>query len=105
MAFVNLVALTLEIRPKVAAGVRAFIPIQAEPAQAIVDRGRGFLGVAGFVRVLDAQNKRAAVMAREKPVEERGARAADVQVTGRRRSKADANGVHRRTTLATDEHR
>ena len=64
---------------------------EPEPAQSIVDRRGRFFGVAGFVGVLDAQDKRAAVMPREEPVEERRARAADVQITGGRRSKADAN--------------
>ena len=42
------------------------------------------------VGVLDAQHEHAAVAAREQPVEERRARAADVQVAGGRRREADA---------------
>ena len=38
--------------------------------QAVVNGGGGFLGVARFVGVFDAQNKFAAVMSREEPVEQ-----------------------------------
>ena len=42
------------------------------------------------VGVLDAQHEHPAVAARKQPVEQRRPRTADVQVAGRRRSKADA---------------
>ena len=60
------------------------VPLQAEPRQPVEDRGDRGLGRAGAVGVLDAQEERAAVMAREQPVEERRAGAADVQEAGRR---------------------
>ena len=50
--------------------------------QPVVNCGGSFFGVARFVGVFDAQNECAAVMPREEPVEERGARAADVEVAG-----------------------
>src|SRR5262249_17759518 len=43
------------------------------------------------VRVFDAKDERAAVTPGEKPVEERRTGAADVQVTGRRRRKSNAD--------------
>ena len=92
MPLVNVVALALEIRPEIAANLRTFVPIEPEPAQPVVDRRGRFLGVARLVRILDAQDERAAVMPREEPVEQRGARAADVQIAGGRWSEANADG-------------
>ena len=60
----------------------AFVPIQSEPAQSFINRGDCFLSVARFVRVFDAQNKFAAMMSGEKPVEECGTGSADVEITG-----------------------
>ena len=48
------------------------------------------------IRVLDAQDELAAVMPGEEPIEESGARAADVQIAGRAGREAGANG-HRGT--------
>jgi len=48
------------------AGERAFIPVEAEPAQAVEDDVHGFLGIARGVGVLDAQDKRAAGVAGRK---------------------------------------
>ena len=50
------------------------------------------VGAAGAVGVLDAQDERAAVVAREQVVVERGARVADVQRPGRGRRDPDADG-------------
>ena len=56
------------------------------------------LGGARAVRVLDAEDEDAAVVAGEGPVEERGPGAADVEVAGGARGKADADGLgHRRS--------
>ena len=54
----------------------------------VEDRVDRRVGRALAVGVLDAQHEGAAVMAREEEVEERRARAADVQVAGRARSEA-----------------
>ena len=82
--------LRLEVRGVRPADVRPFVPVEAEPAQAVDDPRdhlpRRSLGVG----VLDAQHERAAMPPREQPVEERRARAADVQVAGRRRCEPDA---------------
>jgi len=45
------------------------------------------------VGVLDAQDERATVVPRERPVVDRGARPADMQVAGGTRCETDANGV------------
>ena len=97
-ALVILVALALEIGTAIAfaraggvAGERAFVPVQAEPAQAVEDDVDGFLGVARGVGVLDAQDERAAGVAGVEPVEQGGARAADVQKTGGTGSKTNTN--------------
>ena len=87
--------LALKIRPEITANMRTFIPDQPEPVQPVINRGRSFLCIARFIRILDAQNKRPAVMAREEPVEKRRARAADVQITSRRWSETNTNsGIH-----------
>ena len=96
-ALVIFFPLGLEIRAAIAlagaGGVACygtFIPIESEPAQAVEDDVHGFLAVPRGVSVFDAQNERAAGVAGVKPVEQRSARAADVQVTGGRRSKTNA---------------
>ena len=53
-------------------------------------RAGALVGAARFVGVLDAEEELAAVLARVEPVEERRARAADVQVAGGRRREAEA---------------
>ena len=58
---VDLIALTLEIRTEISADLRTFVPVEPEPAQPVVDRGRSFGRVARFVGILDAQDKCAAV--------------------------------------------
>src|SRR5579862_8068616 len=69
-----------------------FIPAQIEPFQAVengVERG---LGVAVDIRVVDAQDHRAAGVTRIKPVENKGARAPDVEEAGGLGCEADARG-------------
>ena len=61
------------------------VPIEPEPAHPVEDRVDRRLGRARAVGILDPQQELAAVMAREQPVEQRGARAADMQKAGRRR--------------------
>ena len=79
----------------VALEVRALIddllvPRQAEPLESLEDRARALVGAARLVGVLDAEEELAAELLGVEPVEERGARAADVEVAGRRRSEAEA---------------
>src|SRR5881394_3170827 len=71
------------------------IPIKPEPREPVEDDLRVFVGGARFVRVLDTQQKLAALAAGEEPVEERRSGAADVEVASGGGSEADAD-VHRR---------
>ena len=79
------------------------VPLQAEPGQAIQDGLDGGRGGARAVGVLDTQQVFAAVMAGKQPVEERSARAADMQKAGRRGRKTgdDLLGHEREKHLAT----
>ena len=92
VAFVDVVALALEVGAEVTALAGALVPVEAEPFQAVVDDLHGVDGVAGLVGVLDAQDELAAVVPREEPVEQGGARPADVQKAGGRRGETDADG-------------
>ena len=76
-----------------AADFRPLVPVETEPAQAVENAVDHFARRSLGVRVFDAQHERAAVPAREEPVEQRRAGAADVQVTRRRRGKTDADHV------------
>ena len=83
--------LGLKVRSVRSADQRAFVPVEAEPAQAVENafdhrRGRPF-----GVGILNSQHEGAAMAPCEEPIEQRRAGAADVEVAGRRRSEADAN--------------
>ena len=91
VALVQFRALTLQIRSEIAADVRTFVPVQAEPFKPPVNGGHRFLGVPLDIGVFDAQNEFAAVMARKQPVEQCGARTADVQISSRRGGKPNAD--------------
>src|SRR5207244_6589032 len=69
------------------------VPVQAEPAQRLLDVLRRLLDLAARVGVLDPQAELTALVPGEEPVEERGVNAADVQEAGRARSHAD-DGRH-----------
>jgi hypothetical protein len=81
------------------AGERTFIPVQAEPAEAVEDDFHGRLRVARGVGVLDAQDEGATRVAGIEPVEERGAGAADVEKAGGTGGEADSrfHGVKRKS--------
>ena len=70
---------------------RRLVGVEAEPAQPVEDRVDRTLGRALPVGVLDAQQVAAAMVPGEQPVEQRRPRAADVQITGGRRSEAYNN--------------
>ena len=75
-------------RPELRLVIFVAVPIEAEPAHPVEDRVDRLLGRAGLVGVLDAQQEFAAVVAGEQPVEQRRARAADVQEAGRARARS-----------------
>ena len=62
---------------------RLAVPVEPEPVEAVEDRVDRGLGRALAVGVLDAQQERAAEALGVEPVEQRRARAADVQEAGR----------------------
>ena len=71
---------------------RTLVVVQAKPVHRLqdgVDRG---LGAALAVGVLDPQDELTALAARLQPAIQRGARAADVEVAGRGRGEAGADG-------------
>ena len=73
---------------------RPFVPLEPQPLQAVED-GRDELRLRAVgVRVLDPEDEDSAVVPGEKPVVERGARAAHVEVTRRRGREADSNFGH-----------
>src|ERR1043166_6642044 len=81
----------LKIGAKISAGLRTFVPIESEPAEPVINGLRGFLRVARPIGVFNPQNQRAIGVPGVEPVEQGGARSADVEETGGRWSKADAN--------------
>jgi hypothetical protein len=72
---------------------RSLVPFEAEPAHAIEDALHHVLGGTLEVGIFDAQNKNAAGVAGEKPVEEGSPRAAHMQKAGRRGRKTNTRGL------------
>src|SRR5688572_17732598 len=66
-------------------------PGQPQPAEVAADALGEFLGRALRVRIVEAQPERAAGLAGEQPVEQRGAHVANVQAPGGARRKADGD--------------
>jgi len=93
----------LQIRAEISTDVGAFVPIEAKPLESVTNRRHRFLDVACSVGVFDAQNEFAAVMPCEKPVEKRRARPTDVQITGGRGGKTNADfRIHSKINSPTD---
>ena len=72
---------------------RVAVPLDAEPGEPVEDGGDRRLGRALAVGVLDPQQHLAAAPAGIEPVEQRGARSADMQEAGGRGGKAGDDGV------------
>ncbi len=68
------------VRP---ADLRPFVPVDADPAEAVEDSPDGVLDVPLLVGVVDPEDELAAVMAGQQPVEQGRPHPADVQETGR----------------------
>jgi hypothetical protein len=66
------------------------VPVEPQPAQPVEDAVEPDVGAADRIGVLVAQQEGAALAAGEHPVEQRGARASDVERAGRRRAEANA---------------
>src|ERR1700683_4227297 len=65
------------------------VPAQIEPAEPIEDGVKRDLCIAFDIGVVDAQNHGSPEAPGEEPVENEGPGAADVKISGGRRSKAD----------------
>jgi len=70
----------LQVRRVRPADDRALVPVETEPAQTVENARDHLVGRSLQIGVLDAQHEHAARVPREQPVEERGTRAADVEV-------------------------
>ena len=75
---------------------RAFVPVESQPSQHVLDPQHPFVTGACLIGVLDAQDEGSPVVTSEEPVEQRGARRADVQGTRRSRREPDPNVTHQR---------
>src|SRR4051812_5749259 len=84
-------ALGLPVGSARAAGIGSLVPVEAEPPQVAQDGLLGLARRALDIRVLDAQDERPAGSAREQPVEQRGSRVADVELTGRAWGETEAH--------------
>jgi hypothetical protein len=62
---------------------RAFVPVESQPRERVLDRGDPLRARPGDVGVLDAEGEGPPLVAGEQPVEQRGVGAADVEGTGR----------------------
>src|SRR5207247_9776524 len=80
VTLVKFCALALQIRTKLAANMRPFVPIQAEPFQTFVNGGHCFLGITLPVSVFNSLHEFFSVMSRKQPVEQCSARAANVEI-------------------------
>src|SRR3989442_13363553 len=83
--------LGLPVRTPRSADIGPLVPVEAEPAQVGDDARLRLASRSIGVGVLDAEDIGAALPAREQPVEQRGARVADVKMAGRTRSKSNAH--------------
>ncbi|MOA09469.1 hypothetical protein D3C78_1293010 [compost metagenome] len=91
---VDVAALALPVRTVRAADVRALVPLDAQPAQGVVDLLFGLAGRTQLVGILDAQDELTAVLAGEAQVEQGDVGGANVRVAGGRRRDAGTNGGH-----------
>jgi hypothetical protein len=66
----------------------AVVPVQSKPLQPVEDRAGALVGTPRFVGVFNAEQELAVELPGVQPVEECRARAADVEISGRRRGEA-----------------
>ncbi len=85
-------SLRLKIGAIIAADLRSFIPVQTQPAQTLQVGFQRTGGDAGDIRILDAEDERAAGMTGKKPIEHSRAHIADLRAAGRTGGEADPDG-------------
>ncbi len=88
---VTFCSLGLIVRPVRPPHVRAFVPVDPQPAKTVQNGLQRLLDIPPLVRVVDPQQELTAVVPGEQPVEEGRADAADVQIAGRAGSETGAN--------------
>ena len=79
---IDLLPLTLDIRAKLPAHIRAFIVVKPGIAQRAVDDLAGFIHQAVPIRILDAQDELPAVFSGIEPGIKRRPQPADMQIAG-----------------------
>src|SRR4030095_15042860 len=84
-------ALRLPVGTVIAALVDALIPFESHPLQVLDNRALGFRCRPLGVRVLDPQDERAALPARQQPIEESRSRVADMELACRTGSETYAH--------------
>src|SRR5262249_19441537 len=89
---IELRALRLKVGAMWPADFGPFVPLDAEPFEAVEDGQQGFGAIAFGVRIVDAKGELALVGSGGEQVEQRSADAADMQVTGGTRGEAGAYG-------------
>jgi hypothetical protein len=67
------------------------IPAEFEPIQPVEYGIELFLRIASHIRVVDSQDHGSAILSGVQSVENKGARAADVKIAGRRGRKTDSH--------------
>ena len=88
---VDVHALTLAVGAVRASLTDALVPVEAQPLQGLDDLVEGLLGVAGGIRVFDAEDEGSSRVAGVGPVEQARADHADVRGSCGRGAEADAN--------------
>jgi len=98
---IDVEAVGLPVRAEATAEVGTLVPIEAEPFQVGDELGfkAGFTAVD--VRVFDAEDHGAALLAGEEPIEESGTGIADVQMAGRGWCETYADGILRHEKMLT----
>ncbi len=91
MVAIDLPLVALAIGRIRTADVGAFVPIETEPLDIFDELGFIARFAALEVGVFNAEDEGSALLAREEPVEERGARVADVNLSGGRGGKANSH--------------
>ena len=98
---VPLDTLRLSIRRVGPADVGPFVPLQPQPAEIIEHHLLRPARGARHIGIFDSDDELATMMAGEEPVEDRRARATDMQVAGGRRRESDAGHGWSRTVSIT----